>query len=97
MPIDFESETNEINSKLKEAVGYLACEKVIINNIRKLLFIEIADPIIEDYLKKLMKYFESLIEKNKDSKDRFNYIYAASFVNVLITTPYWHSWIKTIK
>lgn len=95
MIIDFDNETKEIISDLKLADGYLDCEKVIIYNIKKHLANGFPVSVIEGYLKKLMQYFEDLIVTNKNSADCTNYRYAVGFVNTLISTPYWHSWIKT--
>lgn len=95
MIIDFEHEKEEVFSRLKGAADYLDCEKVIIYNIRKQLVNGFSDSVIESYLKKLLQYFKDLIGKNKDTLDCANYRYAAGFVNTLIATPYWHSWIKT--
>ena len=95
-PINFEKEVSELTNQLKSADGYLDCEKVIINNLKKQLKdgFEVSD--IEVYLEKLPKYFDDSIAKNK-TLPGINYKYANCFVNTLITAPYWHSWIKTIK
>ena len=93
MIIAFEHEKK--NSKLKNADGYLDCEKVIIHNIKKHLFNGFSESVIEACLKKLLRYFQDLTGKNKDTVDCANYRYAAGFANTLMATPYWHTRIKT--
>jgi len=95
MIIDFEKETDEIIAKLKHVEGYLDCEKVILNNIKKHVEKGFSDTLIEDYMKKLFLYFEELIKSTKDIADCINYRYSEGFLNTLISTPYWRSWIKT--
>lgn len=97
MKIDFEYEINVLEPQLKSATGYLECERVIINNIRKHTKKGVDDDSIADFLKNLLKYFIEKIEATKQTNDCINYRYAKSFVNTLVTTPYWRSWIKTIK
>lgn len=97
MKIDFEYEINVIEPQLKLAKGYLECEKIIINNIRKHTIKEFDDDSIAEFLKKLLSYFATKVEATKQTNDCINYRYAKSFVNTLVATPYWRSWIKTIK
>lgn len=97
MKIDFEYEINVIEPQLKLAKGYLECEKIIINNIRKHTIKEFDDDSIAEFLKKLLSYFAIKVEATKQTNDCINYRYAKSFVNTLVATPYWRSWIKTIK
>lgn len=95
--IDFEKETDEIIAKLKYVEGYLDCEKVILYNLKKHVEQGFSDTLILDYMKKLFLYFEELIKSTKDIADCINYRYSAGFLNTLISTPYWRSWIKTIN
>ena len=93
MAINIDKELNEMIASLKPAEGYLDCEKVIIVNIKKHLANKVAVPDLEDYLKKLMQHFENLVAENENFDDNINYRYASQFLNTLITTPYWKSWI----
>lgn len=93
MAINIDKELNEMIASLKPAEGYLDCEKVIIINIKKHLANKVAVPDLEDYLKKLMQHFENLVAENENFDDNINYRYASQFLNTLITTPYWKSWI----
>lgn len=97
MKIDFEFEMNVIEPQLKSAKGYLECERVIINNIRNHALKEFDDDSIAEFLKKLQSYLATKVEATKQTTDCINYRYAKSFVNTLVATPYWRSWIKTIK
>ena len=94
MKIDIENEICELTAVLKDAEGYLDCEHVLISNIKKQIKIGIAIPDIEHYLKKLHTCFEDRIIINKGTMASVNYRYAVGFLNSVITTPYWHSWMK---
>lgn len=93
MSINIDKELNELIANLKPAEGYLDCEKVIIINIKKHLANKVAVPVLEDYLKKLMQHFEKLVAASSNFDHSINYRYAAQFLNTLISTPYWKSWI----
>lgn len=97
MKIDFEYEIREMTPTLKLAKGYLECERVIINNIRKHIRNGFDDASISEFLKKLLSYFLERIAATKQTNDCINYRYAKGFVNTLIVTPYWRSWIKNIN
>jgi hypothetical protein len=97
MPIDFENEVLKITNQLKFADGYLDCEILIIHEIKQQIIDGFTFADIEECLKKLKIYFDEQILKNKTTTDCTNYRYAVGFVNTLINTPYWHSWIKTIN
>lgn len=97
MHIDFESEVKEISLQLKPADGYLECEKVIINLIKKYLVNGNTPQDIEPRLKKVLEYLQDMIVINKDTTECINYRYAAGFLKTIIDTPYWYSWIKNIK
>lgn len=96
MTINFDVETSELNSKLKQVEGYLDCEKVIVQNIHKQLQNGNNDENIILYLKKLSTWFENKIATNQNNSDCTNYRYAAGFVDTLLKMPYWKSWMKTI-
>ncbi len=81
MTIDFDAETNEITSKLKQVEGYLDCEKIIVHNIQKQLQNGNNDENIVLYLKKLSTWFENKIAANQPNADCTNYRYASGFVD----------------
>ena len=96
MAIDFDLETIEINTKLKQVRGYFDCEKIIIHNIKKQLNKGFDDENIRDYLKKLSVCFDKNIKISQGKADCSNYRYARDFVDTLLQLPYWKSWVKTI-
>ena len=96
MTIDFDAETSEITSRLKQVEGYLDCEKVIVENIRKQLQNGNNEENIILYLKKLSTWFKNKITVNQLNTDCTNYRYAAGFVETLLKMPYWSRWMKTI-
>lgn len=96
MLIEFDIETIEITGKLKLVEGYLDCEKVIVQNIRKQLQKGNNDENILLYLKKLSTWLEKKITTDKLNSDCTNYRYAAGFVDTLLRIPYWKSWMKAI-
>jgi hypothetical protein len=96
MKIDLDNEINEILQHLQMAEGYLACEKIIVDNIRKHISRGIDDKSITGYLEKLSDYFKDQIKKSQNISDCSNYRYTEGFINTLIKMPYWRSWIKTI-
>ena len=52
--MNFTSETEQIADDLKLVNGYLACEKIIINNIIKQFEFGLDDASIENHLKELV-------------------------------------------
>src|SRR5690349_16805324 len=94
MSIDFGAEANEITGKLKEAQGYLACEKVVISHIKKHLENGGTEESIILYLKKLSMYLDERMSISPVSPDRINYRYATGFVTTLLKMPHWERWIK---
>lgn len=97
MKINLEYEISELMPDLKSAKGYLECEWLIINNIRKHIKNGFDDESIAEFLKQLLSFFLEKIAATKQTNECINYRYARGFVNTLITTPYWRSWIKTIN
>jgi hypothetical protein len=97
MIINFESDIQELSTGLKKVEGYLACERLIIQNIQKYIEKGFDDPIIENYLKKVSLHIEDIITVNHGTSDCTNYRYAGGFLNFLFRTPCWGHWINTIK
>lgn len=90
----FENETKDILYDLNNANGYLDCENVIIYNLKKHVINGVPIPDIDNYLKKLLTYMQDKTVINKGNKEWINYQYAAGFLNTIVSTPNWHSWIK---
>ena len=96
MKIDFDNEISEMTPDLQQAGGYLECEKVIVNNVRKYIIKGFDDKTIVNYLEKLSAYFKDRIKTAQSTSDCTNYRYADGFINTLIQMPYWRSWMKTM-
>lgn len=94
MKDDFENEVIELTSELKKADGYLQCEAIILANMQKQADKNNSITFIVSCLKRLQKYFEDKAVINKGNVDCVNYKYAVGFLNTVIATPYWHSWIR---
>jgi len=97
MPKNFDEEMSAFLTHLKKAEGYLACEKTIIQNIKKYADKGYDDVNMEKYLERLSAYIENLIQASPGSADCINYRYAAGFLNILLRTPRWKNWVKTIE
>jgi hypothetical protein len=96
MKIDPDYEISEMTPDLQQAGGYLECEKVIVNNVRKQIIKGFDDKTIVNYLEKLSAYFKDRIKTSQNTSVCTNYRYVEGFINTLIHMPYWRSWIKTI-
>ena len=96
MRIDFDYEVSEMTPNLQRAEGYLECEKVIVNNVRKHVIRGLDDKVITNYLAKLSTYFKDRIKTLQHTGNCTNYRYVEGFINMLIKMPYWRIWIKTI-
>jgi hypothetical protein len=97
MTIDLAYEISEMTPDLRMAEGYLACEKIIIQNVRKQLTRGCSDELILKFLQGLSDYYKSRIAELQNMSDCTNYRFAEGFINTLIKMPYWRSWIKTIN
>ena len=93
MSIDFDVEIIEITSKLKQEKGYLDCDRIIIQNIKKQLNEGFDDEKILIYLKKLYGFFNKKIGANQSTADCSNYRYVCGFVETLLKIPYLRRWI----
>jgi hypothetical protein len=90
--IIFEEETRAITMELQNANGYLDCENIILNNLRKHDANKVSIVVIESYLKRLLAYLEDKTIINKGNSDCENYGYAAGFLRSITETPYWDRW-----
>lgn len=95
MKINFETEAKALTSQLKAGDGYLDCEHIIIDNIKKQIHSGFAIPDIEKYLKQLRTFFEDKMVINKGNMEAVNFRYAAGFLGTVIATPFWQSWMQT--
>jgi hypothetical protein len=78
--IDVDLEIIEIIRKLEQEKGYLDCNRIVIQNIKKQLNEGFDDEKIIMYLKKLYVYFDKKIEANQSTADFSNYRYVCGFV-----------------
>lgn len=92
--INFELESKEISTGIKNAEDYFGCEHVIINNIKKQLVAGVEINTVAGFLKKLQNYMEDNAVKNTGEDANTNFKYATGILKTLNTTPYWQSWIK---
>jgi len=92
---DFEMQAKEITNELKMATDYLDCEKVLLHHLKKQVKKGDTDSSIEAYMKKLLSFFEARIIATQSKVDCVNDRYASGFLNTLISTPYWHIWIRS--
>jgi len=95
MTNDFEMEAKEITNELKLATDYLDCEKVLLHHLKKKVKKGVTDSSVEAFMKKLLSHFEARIKATQNRVDCVNDRYASGFLNTLISTPYWHIWIRT--
>ena len=75
MKIDFEYEISEMSPDLQLTEGYLECEKVIVNNLRKHIIKGFDDKTIVNYLEKLSAYFKDRIKTSQNTSNCTNYRY----------------------
>ncbi len=94
MKHDFETEVRALTGQLNNADGYLECEAIILANMQKPAGTNNSITFIVSYLKILQKYFQYKALIDKDNDECINYKYAVGFLNSVIATPYWHSWIR---
>lgn len=95
MEIDLIREAIEIISDLKKTDDYLAAEKLVTTKIKKHLEEGIDIPVIENHLKKLFQYFQNQITITPAYTDSVRYRYIAAFLETLLHSNYWHSWINS--
>lgn len=95
--IHFDNETKEITAGLQKADGYLECESLLIKNIQKHAEKGIPISSIEQYLRQLYAHFNNKAAIEAGSPAGINYGYATAFLQTVIATPYWKSWIITTK
>lgn len=91
--IHFENETKEITGGLQKADGYLKCESLLIKNIKKHAEKGIPISSIEQYLRQLHAHFKNKAAIEAGNPAGINYVYATAFLQTVIATPYWKSWI----
>lgn len=94
---DIEYEKELVTAALNKVNGYVACERIIIKFIRRYLEKGLADINIITCLKTLNKHFEGIVETTADANIQINYRYAIGFINTLLRTPSWRSWVQSIQ
>ncbi len=94
MTNDFDREAKEITNELKQATCYLDCEKVLMHHLKKQAKKGATDSTVETFMKKLYSFFEARIEATQNRADCVNDRYASGFLHTLISSRYWHTWLK---
>ena len=97
MEIDFMTDAMEIISDLKSTEDYLGAERIVIIKIKKHLDKGIPIPAIESNLNRLLNYFQNQITITPGYNDCIKYMYVVAFLETLLHSSYWHSWINTSK
>lgn len=97
LPIDIDNEKKLIIAALKQVSGYLDCEKIIIQRIRKQAENGAYDTTIENYLKSIASHLEISGSACGDANEQLNYRYVIGFINTLLRIPSWRSWLQTIQ
>lgn len=97
MHIDIDCEKKLITEALKQVSGYQDCERIIIQRIRKQLENGADDSSMEDYLKSIASHLEISTAVGGDANVQMNYRYVIGFINTLLRTPSWRSWMQTIQ
>ncbi|MBS1564283.1 MAG: hypothetical protein JST39_07825 [Bacteroidetes bacterium] len=96
MPYD--REITVIIESLQKVEGYLACERIIIQNIKKQADCGLDDKRIEDYLLGLSAHLDQkMVEESRRNAESTNLKYASGFLSIVLKTPSWSSWVKTIE
>jgi hypothetical protein len=95
MSIDFYAEAIEITNKLKQAESQPDCEKIIVNEINKLILNGKNDKEIILYLKKLSIWLENKIAAYRLHDECSNYRHAAGFIDTVLKMRHWKRWMKT--
>jgi hypothetical protein len=97
MYIDIDCEKKLITEAVKQVSGYQDCERIIIQRIRKQVENGAADSSMEEYLKNITSHLETSIDVCGDANIKMNYRYVIGFINTLLRTPSWRSWMQTIQ
>jgi len=94
MTNDFDKEAKEISNELKLATSYLDCENVLMHHLKKQAKKGVTHATIETFMKKLQSFFEARIKATQNRVDCVNDRYASGFLNTLLSSRYWHIWLK---
>lgn len=92
--LDTEAECIEIASQLSEVDDYLACEQVVIRNIKRIIDNGATDEKINEFLEKFNSYLQLKILASQGNFNCTRYRYASAFIGTLLQMPYWKGWIK---
>jgi|GEM_PF-2722208 len=94
MQKNFENSIPEITEQLQHTNSYLDTERVVISNLKQQLQEGLPISAIDRNLEKLYDHINKLISQKSKDPEVVNFKYAAACLKTLISTPYWHSWIK---
>lgn len=95
MKIDVVHEVDEMEPGIKAAGDYLACEKILINNIRKHVLSGMDDTALQEYTASLAAHYSARIKAAQSTTLCVNYRYAVAFLNALHEAPHLSRWIRT--
>ena len=95
--IDIEHENDLITESLKQVSGYLDCERITIRHIHKQVDNGLSDTSVVNYLKTTILHLENAIDAIEDANVQMNYRYVIGFINTLLRTPAWKSWMQSIQ
>jgi hypothetical protein len=84
MTIDFDTELDEISSRLKGVKGYMDCEIIILQHIKKQQDDGLDDEAIAVYLEKLSAWLHKKMRIGNAHPDYTNLMFAAGFVDYLL-------------
>ena len=84
MNIDFDAELEEISRRLNQVNGYMDCEIIILQHIKKQQEDGLDDEAIARYLSKLSVLFHKKMKIAKKRPDYTNIKFAAGFVDYLL-------------
>ena len=86
-----------ITSRLESANDYLEAEKVIVDNLKAQFDAGVAMSTLDENLLKLNAHINTISSKSASPVSMVNYNYAKACLNTLISVPFWHGWIRTLK
>ena len=86
-----------VKEALQQVSGYLDSEKIIIRHIRKQLDNGMEESAVENYLQQVAAYLEQETTGCGNANTQMNYRYVIGFINTLLRTPAWKSWMLSLQ
>jgi len=81
MTIDFDTELDEISSRLKQVSGYMDCEIIILQHIKTKQDDGLDDEAIACYLRTLSAWLHKKMRIGNGHPDYTNLMFAAGFID----------------